>query len=284
MTAISLHAPPSWRAIAEEQVRAVGLLMRVAGALLLVVLLLFGGVAISTALRVRDFNAKHLGHAVANFGFTPEVSIIIAFLALFLPIAMWQDEGPPKRAYHWSMPVARSTHALTKTFAGWIWLLAATAVFVLLISIIDAITKRIAGLSFPPDPNFKAWEWLVPFTAVTIAYLFASAAAVGARSPLIWMAGAIMGYFGVIGILNLLGYPDLARAMMKLFSGFYGANTALGGQIGADNTMGSSIFPSLERWLGATIIWGAAGAGLLYAVSHPWHVARGWHALLRPPG
>jgi hypothetical protein len=175
---------------------------------------------------------------------------------------MWNEEDPTRRAYHWSMPVTRATHALTRTFAGWLWLIAFIALWLAFIVAIDAISQRIVGTSLRPPTTGAAWEYLVPFTAATIAYLFASAAAIGARTPLVWIVGPILIYIGVSVLAWSLGYPHLSSAMSKIISGFYGAGAAMYGVIRVNG------FPSLDRWLGATVLWGGAAAALLYAVSH----------------
>jgi hypothetical protein len=277
MTAISLHAAPRWRDIAWEQIRIVGLRLRTAGALLLVMLALFGGIAIQAAQHSREWNLSHAGHESVNFSYTPELSFLFASLAILLPLAMWLEEDPTRRAYHWSMPVSRATHAMTRTFAGWVWLVAVIAVWLAFIVAIDAITQRIvgatlprplgaleylAGGSSPRHATVGAWEYLVPFTAATIAYLFASAAAIGARTPLVWIAGPPLIYAGVSILAFTLGHSELSRAMSTIISGSYGASAAMAGVIRVD------AVPSLGRWLGAAALWGGAASMLLYAVSH----------------
>jgi hypothetical protein len=262
MTAISLHATPRWHAIAWEQVRTVGLRLRTTGALLFVMLALYGGVAIRVALSARETNLAHAGRATLDFSYSTEVSAIFACMALLLPLAMWNEEDPARRAYHWSMPMARANHALTRTFAGWVWLILVTACWLAFVMAIDAITRRIVGKTPSSHSIVRAWELLVPFTAATIAYLFASAAAIGARTPLVWIAGPPLIYAGVSILAFTLGYPEVSRAMTTITSGFYGASAAMAGVVRVDGV------PSLDRWLGAAALWGGAAAALIYAVSH----------------
>lgn len=261
MTSISLHEPPRWHVIAYEQVRAVGLQMRKAGALLLVTLLLYGGLALHVARRAREANVTSAGHAAVDFAYTPEMSVTLAFLALFLPVAIWNEESPTRRSYHWSMPIARTTHALTRAFAGWVWLIGVTVAWLSFIVAIDSITQRIVGIPSSHHAVAGGWALLVPFTAVTIAYLMGSAAAIGARTPLVWIAGVPAIYFGVSLILVMLGYLDAARTMLAAFSGLYGASAAMAGQIRVEGAL------SLQRWFGAAVLWGGAAAVLVYAVS-----------------
>lgn len=262
MTAISLHAPARWRVIAFEQVRAVGLQLQTAGALLLVTLVLYGGLALYAARRTHEANMVHAGHATVNFAYDPAMSVTLAFLALFLPVVIWNEESPPRRSYHWSMPIARSTHALTRAVAGWVWLIGVTAVWLAFIVAIDAITQRIVGLPSSHREVVAGWALLVPFTAVTIAYLLGSGAAIGARTPLVWIAGLPAIYFGAsLVVLIMLGLPDAARTMLEAFTGLYGASAAMAGQIRVDGAF------SLQRWLGAAALWGGASSILVFAMA-----------------
>ena len=96
---------------------------------------------------------------------------------------------------------------------------------------------------------------------MTIAYLFASAAAIGGRSPIVWIGGPPVLYLGVLLILNVFGYREAARSMFAVFSGEYGATAAMAGTILGDNG------PSLRIWLGSAALWGLASAALVYMVS-----------------
>jgi hypothetical protein len=54
-----------------------------------------------------------------------------------------------------------------------------------------------------------------------------------------------------------------ADALLKGYSGFYGAAAGMMGQVSW--TAGA---PNSLRWLGATTLWGLVGAALLVAVAH----------------
>ena len=258
-----MHAPQRLRGLALEQVRAMGLLMRTAGALLLGIYVLLAAVAINAAIDARAMNAAHAGYVRLDFGYTPDMSLILAALALFIPLILWQDEDPTRRLYHWSMPVRQSTHALIKALAGWVWMMLAVVVFLIVCVVVLAVTQHITGDVRPYSFGVVWWEWLVPFPSVTIVYLFASAAAVGTRRPFIWIFGSIVIYPGVIALLQQAGgreMRDVARAMSDAITGYYGAVAAVGGSIGEPPTMQ----PSVGRWLGASAVWAGFGAALLW--------------------
>jgi hypothetical protein len=268
VTAIAMHSTPRWSDVAIEQIRAAGLRLRAIGVILLGTLLMFGGIAIRVALNFRNSIAAHPHQSPTSFGYSPEVSVLVMYLALILPAALWHEESPSRRMYHMSMPIDRSTHALTKALAGWAWAMIATLVFVLFIMAIDAITRRIAGISTPAFQGIEFWEWLVPFTSVTIAYMLSSAAAIGAETPAVWIVGPPVLYAGVAIVLAMLGLPQVSASMLKLFSGYYGAASSLGGQVLGMDSLGHATGPSIGRWLGATAIWGAGAAAILYLVSN----------------
>ncbi|MGH7655072.1 MAG: hypothetical protein ACREN6_10455 [Gemmatimonadaceae bacterium] len=262
MTAIAMHPAPRWRDVATEQVLSVGLMLRAMGILLAATLLIYGTVAIRVTA-----NAYRLSHPLPNFAYTPEVTVFITYLALILPALIWHDESPKRRVYHAAMPVARSTHALTRAFAGWVWLMAGTAAFLLVVVAVDAIAKGIGGPS-GRVPVILAWEWLVPFASVTIAYAFASAAAIGAETPAVWILGVPVLYASVSFGIAMFGDAALSRSMLTVLSGRYGASSAMGGWISDMNAAGISTgLPSAERWLFASLIWGAAAAVVLIVVS-----------------
>jgi len=275
VTAIAMHPAPRWIDVVREQVLAVGLRVRAMGLLLIGSLALYAGVAIRVSMNQRVSPLAHGRHAFTDFGFTPQTSMILAYLALLLPAVMWHDEKPSHRMYHLSMPVRRSTHALTKVVAGWVWLMAAAALFVAVVIVVDSVTRRIIGPAAAAPADLASWEWFVPFTAVTVAYALSSAAAIGTETPAVWVVGPPILYVCASLAVDLLGYPHFSQSMLKLFSGFYGAGAAMGGTVeGGVDSMGRLLAPSVGRWIGATALWGAAAGALLYVVARRRSVAR----------
>ena len=246
-----------------EQIRSVGLRIRAFGALSLGAFMLYAFVAIRVAIRAQVAADAHSRVSRTTFEFTPDISVLITYLALMLPAIIWHDEKPDRRIYHSAMPVGRATHALTKTFAGWVWLMAATTVFLLVVIGVDAATSHIEHSSTLLATRVAAWEWLVPFTAVTISYALASAAGIGTQTPLVWLVGPPILYISTGFAVGMLGHPHLAESMFKLFSGNYGAAAALGGRFVAFDAYG----PRVTRWLLSTALWGTVAATLLIAVS-----------------
>jgi hypothetical protein len=272
---------PTWTTIVVEQVRLVGMRFRAAGTSLLALGVLVGAAFVwylraagTGAIAIRTIAlSNHALSAPARakltqpleplpFIYSPEICTVIVAIALLLPIAMWQDEPPARRDYHRVMPVGASTHTFLRVLAGWYWMMLLTVLYLVAVVTVPTIVGWMPG-ALPVSIHYMAWwEWLVPFTAVTIAYLFTSAAAVGARRPLVWVGGFIILYWGLVTLTSMLQMKPAADALLLGYSGFYGFAAAMMGQVawaaGAPNSM---------RWLGATVLWGLAGAALLFVVS-----------------
>jgi hypothetical protein len=278
----SVRRTPAWATIAVEQIRLVGLRFRVAGGALLVIGVLVSATFVWFLRKIGSGFIASRAAALANHSlsahvratmamplkpipviYAPEISTVVVALALLLPLALWQDEPPARRGYHLAMPVRASTHTLTRVLAGWFWMMVITTLYLLAFVTVPAIVGWLPG-ALPVHVGYMAWwEWLVPFTTVTVAYLFTSAAAVGARRPLVWLGGPIILYVSAVALLAMLHMEERAATLLKGYSGFYGAAAAMAGQV--DWTAGA---PSIARWIGATAVWGLAGTALLFAVAH----------------
>lgn len=274
MTTIAMHEPPRWTRILDEQLRLVGLRTRAAGALLGGVLITIGAGSIEMARRAHEANVQYRIRSEVNFTFSPQLSVVLVGIALLLPLMAWQDEDPTRRLYHWAMPVSRTLHSATRVLAGWLLLMASVSAFLLGMVAVKAITERIMGIPQRYDAGFVWWEWLVPYTSTTIAYVVASAATLATRRPFVWIAGLPLLYMSVIGLLHALYVGpsrDIARAMTTVVSGYYGAGAALAGQVESLDVVRKLTYPSAGRWLGATALWSLAAGALLYASARSRH-------------
>lgn len=173
----ALHSTPRLREVLLEHVRVLGLALRMpaaaaAGLIGLVTLLV-------TSAILRE------GGNGGPIDFHPERYMLPALLALVFPIAVWRGEDRFGPGFLWTFPVDRRRHALTKVFAGWIWLMIAVAFFVLWLlaltllsggSLLPEETIRILSSSVPAPGNFadpgavqtvrltpQPLFWLTPF-------------------------------------------------------------------------------------------------------------------------
>jgi hypothetical protein len=255
--------------VVSEQFRAVGLAVRTEAYFFVGALILLGAVVIASAVR-----QMHIHPSGFHTGFTYGVSgaIPIFCLSLLIPFGVWRTEDPSRRAYHWTMPVARGPHTIIKLLSAWAWLMIASVVYLGFIILLATILSTITG-----EPNHVAsspgWEWIVSFTAPTLGYLLISVAVIGSDHAWRWIIGVVLGYWIVIGVLNAFGIPDVALALQKIWAGTYGLKAALfatvpdTGHFGRDMAMRSS---SLGNWLVAMPLWiiGSAIAATFVSYRH----------------
>jgi hypothetical protein len=227
-------------------------------------------------------------------------------IGALLPIAVWARDERFGPGFLWTLPVDRRRHALTKVLAGWVWLMAGVALFVLWLL---AVTSATGGRALPPDTlhvlmpqvpiagpldpaalRTVRWApgpliWAVPFTAATACYLLASALALGSRSPLRWVIGSALVYVlstvaSVAASAQLgVGWLDHApeRLLGLLFDGRYGLDALLTARIEslsatATLTTGApvrvwSAVPEFADWRTATLLWTGAGLLALWAAA-----------------
>ena len=135
--------------------------------------------------------------------------------------------------------------------------------------------SAVQDVRWTPEPLL----WLVPFTAATGTYLFASALALGTRHPLRWIVGTVLGLVllvvverGERGDCPINGYSD---PLAWLVRGPYGVDALLTArteslQVAATLSTGETVvvwraLPDLGQWAIATLLW--TGAGLVALVA-----------------
>lgn len=269
MTSISLHPTPSSRAVAVEQFRAVGLALRTEAILFISALVVLGGIIIANAVRLVQTHAE--GH---QLGFTYRVEGVIPILlvALLIPFGVWRAEEPSRRAYHWSMPVARGPHTIAKLLSGWLWMMIAVSVYLLCIIAIGHILPAITGEASRPGTT-PGWEWIAAFTAATLGYLLTSIAVIGSNHPWRWIGGLVIGYSVLVAVLNAFGMPEAGRMLSMISDGAYGFKAALVGAT-QDGPRGASVGMTRESmrvlrfstWLIAMPLW-IIGSGIAVAIA-----------------
>ncbi|MDP9177338.1 MAG: hypothetical protein M3O61_06625 [Gemmatimonadota bacterium] len=292
MTSTELHHLPRLGQVIREQLKATALSLRLPAI----------GVAalasVVTMLALADFLRGRGG-----VEFAPELSMIPAFAAALLPLAVWQSERRFGAGFFWTLPVDRTRHALAKVFAGWLLLMIAVTGFVLWLLILALITKgNITGdevirllptSTVPPpgtlDPSMLRtvrWVpqpvlWLAPFFAATGVYSFTSALALGLRYPFRWIIGLAAAVFLIAAAGQGLGSDALVLAVgnmvESLFLGTYGLDGLLSARTESLKTVvrlsdGQVVtvwrgLPVIGEWINATLLWTGIGvAGLFAAV------------------
>jgi hypothetical protein len=272
MTSIPLHPTPRTRAIAIEQFHAVGVALRNEAIFFVGALCVFG--VIITAAAVRFTQTPHGPDAHMGFQYSAAAAIPMFLVGLLIPFGVWRSEDPSRRSYHWSMPVARGPHTVMKLVSGWVWLMIATAVYIVFIVGIANLIGLITG-----EPgrqgSVPAWEWLIAFTAPTLGYLLTSVPVVGSDHPWRWIGGVVVGYGILIAMLRSLGMIELAAALNTISNGRYGLDAALFGSA-HDGARGVTIGLTREAmaalrmstWMIAMPIWTTASAIAAVAASY----------------
>lgn len=289
MMHVAPHSPPRPQDVLAAQVRAVGFALRRPA------IVASGLIALTTALVAFEFmRTRH------PIDFDPAQQTLFGMLGLLLPIGVWAGEQRFGAGWLWTLPVDRRWHALARVFAGWVWLLGAVAlVFLWLLAltllsggrVLSEDTLRVLpSVSSAPSQVFDpsalqpvrwAWGplfWLVPFTAATAAYLWASALALGTRHPLRWIVGAVLCVTVLVVVRNAanVGLP-LEGWLRSLSRGPYGIDALLTArtetlQVSATLSTGETVvawraLPDLGQWAIATLVWTGAGLAALVAAA-----------------
>ena len=290
LDATPLHATPRPREVLREQLAVVGLSLR-------------GPAAVGAALAALAMALVLAGFLGADEAvhFHPEHQMLPGVLGLFLPAAVWKGEDRFGAGFFWTLPVDRRGHALARVFAGWAWLMAAVAFFVLWLlavtllsdgSVVPDEVLRVIPPSHTPggalDPaavESVRWTarpvlWLVPFTAATGTYLLASALALGARHPFRWLVGVVLALFLVSALLEQAGGEWSGTVMRFLDAGYngpYGLDALLTARTeslkvdavlpGGERVVVWRGLPHPGRWAAATVLWTAAGLAALWAAA-----------------
>lgn len=254
-----MHPTPSPRVVAIEQFRAVWLALRTEAYFFIGALSLLGVVVIANQIRT-----THTHGAGTPLGFTYGAAgaIPVFVMALLIPFAVWRAEDPSRRAYHWTMPVARGPHTIMKFLSGWAWLMIATVVYLLFIVALATILSMITG-EHNDVASGPVWEWILAFTATTLAYLLTSIAVIGSDHAWRWIGGLFLGYWVLIGVLTSFGMPDASIALRTIWEGAYGLKTALFGIASGSvrHFPGQHMSDlSMSAWLVAMPLWIIASA------------------------
>jgi hypothetical protein len=283
MTTTTLHPLPASAAVFIEQIRATGLAIRreaaVAGGLLLAVMLVV--------------LTSHLLGGGARFDFNvSELSVPAVTLGFFLPLAIWKSEEPSRRAYLWTLPVARSRVTLAKVLGGWLWYMGLVAGYLAWGVALALLTGGLVGVEetrmlvggviegIRPDAadffvhrvESPPWMWLVPFAGATVTYLFGSALVLTSDHPWLWYGGLVFTYLLLVALAQAGQAGELGRVLASVTDGRYGLEVLLSGVANQEATVSAPSgrvgtlvvdVPILGRWATATAIWGSVSLAAL---------------------
>jgi hypothetical protein len=130
--------------------------------------------------------------------------------ALLWPIRVWSGEPSSRRDYHYSMPLRRSHHDLTRVLAGGVWV-AAISLTLVLIAVLTATLFDHTSLFARLTP----WFWLNLLIAPLMVYALASIVYVRANSrPSAWLWGGLWALSLVVTLGAALA-PDLTKTVAR---------------------------------------------------------------------
>lgn len=232
-----------FRSILVEQIRVTGFALLREGVLAAAALALISTIALFAAWRYDE-----------QLYLEPELLLPPLFAAALLPFAVWKGDRPFDRAILWTLPVHRQRAAIAKVLAGAAWLTLAMLVTFAALALVSLasgggvgehevrMVEAVGGALTRHDWRTPGWMWLVPFVAALIVYLIGSAAVLGFRYPVRWIAGLGVGAGLLLSAANNLGPPGgFERAVAQLW------DWCLNGPIGIDYLL-SGGEGSLSYW------------------------------------
>ncbi|MDP2497333.1 MAG: hypothetical protein Q8W44_04985 [Candidatus Palauibacterales bacterium] len=242
----SVPQPPAWGTVLAGQAR---LLARKKWKSLLVLLASAG---LLVLLRFSDARSGEAVVSVVELLLASPLHVF-AFLAAYgWAAGVWSDEGPGERAYHWSLPVTRPAHDLTRVGLGAVFFLVTGAAAVAL------WTLPVAALTGAITPGPVRALALVALLLL-LGYLLGTVPALLSDHPARWSIGVFLGYAVGTGLLMEAAerwrwIGSVPRALASVWSGELGLRSAMFApqQIAgyAEETVTSSPALALFLWLG----------------------------------
>ena len=284
MTDSTAGRMPAMKAVWGEQLRVVGLAIRREGTLAALVLAL-GSLALIAFSRMPVLQAMvdgEVGQLVFDPG-EPPWGFFAVLAALLLPFVVWKGERRFGDTPLWSMPVDHRRHTLLKVAAGWVWLLAilgAALAWVTLtvlasggtlgvdevrLLVLDPAGAAAGTPSAMESVNWTTpwWEWALPFTSATAAYLLASTLVLATRRPLFWAAGLWVAGGVVLGIADFRDI-DWIQRVSDFVAWYIGGDSFAWGMSGGIEVW--TLLPSIKMWTASSALWISLGlAGVLGA-------------------
>lgn len=126
-------------------------------------------------------------------------------------VAVFYNEGPSKRLYHWSLPVDRLQHTAARLAAGVAWLWILYGVLIGSGVVMAAMDGDLWQLG-----EIDAAGWVNFFTGPLLGYLIVSVLTVASDYPLRWFFGIMFGFPLLISTLKeWLGLDGLVDALLE---------------------------------------------------------------------
>ena len=233
--------------------------------------------------------AARVGNELADFRLdpgAPGLPLMAVVAALLLPLVVWKGERPWGDTPLWSLPVDHRRHILTKVAAGWVWLitLLVAALVCIMVAVVvgggtlgvdevrQFITSEDAFFAGAAD-GFRVvewttpwWEWVLPFTSATAAYLIGSALLLGTPHPFRWAIAIYLVCLIPPLAVELFDLDSVERGI-ELVAWSLGGDDFVRGTRLADGSFvrGWIVLPSVRMWATSTVLWNGLGLVCLFA-------------------
>jgi hypothetical protein len=208
-------------------------------------------------------------------------SFFAVLAGLLLPLVVWKGERRFGDTPLWSMPVDHRRHALLKVAAGWVWLVAILGAALVWVTLTVLASGGVLGVDevrlLVHDPvaavagtpgamesvNWSTpwWEWALPFTSATAAYLLASTLILATARPLFWAAGLWVAGGVVLGIADVRDIDWIQRTADFVAWYIGGDSFTRGMQLPTGGREVWTLLPTVKMWMASSAIW--IGLGLV---------------------
>lgn len=217
MSQPDLSPAPAWRTVWPTQLRMLSQLQKRDFVVLGIIVAVLSALAIYGIFRTQPPTNRST-ETVMMFAL---LTIPFALVGAFWPLGVWRKESPERRGYFWSLPVPRGSHTLVRVGAGWVTLMAACIVMMVVTWVLLLVAELRLG-----SANLSFARWFVPLATATLAYLLISSLTVLLDSPvrtLAWIAVAILGLriVGKVLMIKALAVPidTLSSSLGKALAG-----------------------------------------------------------------
>ena len=293
MTDSTVGRMPAMKAVWIEQLRVVGLAIRREGALAAMALAL-GSLALVAFSRIPALQAivgqGEVGELVFDPG-EPPWGFFAVLAALLLPLGVWKGERRFGDTPLWSLPVDHRRHVLVKVAAGWVWLVAILGAALVWVTLTVLASGGVLGVDevrlLIVDPvgvsagtpgatesvrwTTPWWEWALPFTSATAAYLLASTLVLATARPLLWAVGLWVAGGVVLGVAEVwdIGWIERTAELVAWYIGGDSFNRGMQLPTGR-RELGWTLLPTAGMWTASSALWISLGlVGVLGASGRP---------------
>lgn len=245
------HVPPGWTEVYGAQLR---LLIRKQWKVL-------GALAVAAAGFTYLGLMEGLAANVLALLLGSPLYVLAWILAAGWAAGVWSDEGPGDRAYHWSLPVSRPVHDLTRVAIGAALYLVIGALGLAAGSLVFAV-----GGGAPTLGGVAAWGLIA--LALLTGFLLGTVPALASEHPVRWMVGVTFGYLILGGLLEEAAEKwtwlgGVETAVKSVWDGSHGLQAAM---FAPHRVTGYAEETASGGAVGALLLWLGLAAATVVAV------------------